>query len=299
MKRYVLLLIFLTLGCSSDSDNSATNNNNVNFRLVVDGIIYDVPPRVNSDLGGIVSKKGDQIQISVIQGDLNNTDSRFSLNLVFSTSGKFISGYMRFNSFNFFNPVYDNFIHFPSNYFPVTSFNLDETNKKIQMKFTGKLYENKLSLNSDSRDIQVELNTIYTDAGNENDPIIFNGIEQYCRANFNSAPWFARFEHNRSSFTNEDAFKIETHFANSPTPGNYNFDSLSTSNYVKLSKFNPLTLNYDYYNVTGQVGYTYREFHGANNYSFIGTFTFTAVNPNNPSDVIQVTNGEFRSYQKY
>lgn len=291
-----LVLSFLTFGCSSNDDNTTANN--TNFKLVVDGVEYNVPPRNNSeDLGGTIGKGGDKISISIVQGDLNNTDSKLFLNLIFSTSGKFISGNMRFFSYNFFNPTYYNFIHFPSNYFQVSSFNLDEVNKKIQMKFKGKLFENKELLNSDSRDIEVELNTDYTDNGNVSDPLTFNGIEQYCRANFNSTPWFARFEHTASSFTNEDAYKIETHFANTEATGSYNFTSSSTDNYVKLSKFNTVTLIYDYYNVTGQVAYTYREFHGANRYSFIGTFSFTAVNPNNPSDIIQVTNGEFRSYQ--
>jgi hypothetical protein len=290
-----LILSFLAVGCSSN-DNNTTNN--IDFKLVVDGFEYNVPPRNNGeDLGGTIVKVGDKISISVVQGDTNNTDSKLFLYLIFSTSGKFISGNMRFFSFNFYNPSYDNFIHFPSNYFQVSSFNLDEVNKKIQMKFTGKLYVDKESLTSESRDIEIEFNTVYTDNGSVNDPLIFNNIEQYCRANFNSIPWFARFEYTASSFTNEDAFKIETHFANTQATGSYNFTSSSTDNYVKLSKFNPLTLTYDYYNATGQVAYTYREFHGANRYSFIGTFSFTAVNPNNLSDIIQVTNGEFRSYQ--
>ena len=42
-----------------------------------------------------------------------------------------------------------------------------------------------------------------------------------------------------------------------------------------------------------------REFSKDHNYSFIGTFSFMAVNPNNSADVIQVTNGEFRSYQHF
>jgi hypothetical protein len=58
-------------------------------------------------------------------------------------------------------------------------------------------------------------------------------------------------------------------------------------------------MTYDYYIISGQVGYTYREYHGYTYYSFIGTFSFTATNPNNPTDIIQVTNGVFRSYQQF
>ncbi|RZK08281.1 MAG: hypothetical protein EOO46_14210 [Flavobacterium sp.] len=293
-----LILSILAVGCSSNDDNTSPSTPNSNFKLVVDGIAYDVPPKNNGqDLGGIIHKEGDKIFVYITQGDLNNTDSKFDLNLVISSGGKFLSGNMRFFSSNFFNPTYDNFIHFPSNYFQVTSFSLDEVNRKVLIKCVGKLYENKQSLTSDSRDIEIDLNTDYIDDGNASDPLTYNGIEQYCRANFNSVPWFARFEHTASSFTNEDAYKIETHFANTQATGSYNFTPSSTDNYVRLSKFNPLTASYDYYEATGQVAYTYREFHGANRYSFIGTFSFVAVNPNNSSDVIQVTNGEFRSYQ--
>lgn len=194
-------------------------------------------------------------------------------------------------------PGYNNYINFPSNYFLATDFSIDETNKKIKFKFNGKLYFDQRSLASESRDLQGDVDMMYTDQGDDPFPIVINNVEQYCRANFNATPWFARFEHTFSSFTDENPYKIEINFANSPTPGSFNFTSASTSNYVRLSKFNTTTLTYDYYNVNGQVAYSYREYHGGTKYSFIGTFSFTAVNPNNAADIIQVNDGVFRSYQ--
>lgn len=303
MKSRLLILIigFFIASCTSSNNDSANNNSlsQDRFNLVIDGVNLGLP--TSQDVNYVISvyKKGDVIQLGVYNGDFNNTDSALTLSLNFSKYGKFISGTLFFNSFNYYNPRYNNFIDFTSNFFNCTLLELDEVNKRVKINFDGKLYENKNSLTSDSRHLSGQLNLPYTDNGNQSDPLVVNGIEQYCRVNINSAPWFARFENSYSAFTDEGAYKIETHFVNSPTPGNYNFNSSSTDNYVKFSKYNPITMTYDYYNITGQVGYTYREYHGSTYYSFIGTFSFTATNPNNPADIIQVTNGVFRSYQQF
>ena len=197
------------------------------------------------------------------------------------------------------NFEYDNYENFPSNYFNINIVSLDETNKKIKLNFTGKLYLNKLNLNSEAIDMSGDLTIDYSIGENANYGITLNGIEQYCSAKFNNNPWKARSENYDSQFTAPDAYKIETHFASNALPGSYNFTPSSTDNYIRFSKFNAVTLTYDYYNVTGVIEHSYREFHGLTQYSFIGTFNFTAVNPNDSTDVIQVTDGSFRSYQQY
>jgi hypothetical protein len=82
-------------------------------------------------------------------------------------------------------------------------------------------------------------------------------------------------------------------------PGNYNFTSDSNDNFIKISKFNTNTLSYDYYNVEGVLSHSYREFHGAKSYSYIGTFNLKAVNKNIPFDVIEIKDGRFRSFQTF
>ena len=303
MKNSILILIIglLIASCtSSNNDSSDSNSNRLDrFNLLIDDVNFGLPNSQDINYQVTVSKKADIISLIMTNGDLNNTDSMLNMSLNFTKNGKFLSGTLFFNSNNFFNPRYNNFIDFPSNFFNCTLLELDEVNKRVKINFEGKLYENKNYITSDSRQISGQLNLPYTDNGTQSDPLVVNGIEQYCRANINSVSWFARFENSYSAFTDEGAYKIETHFVNSPTPGNYNFNSSSTVNYVKFSKYNPITMTYDYYTISGQVGYTYREYHGFTYYSFIGTFSFTATNPNNPADIIQVTNGVFRSYQQF
>ena len=304
MKKLVLLLfcVMLTVGCSSNDEGTPVNP--VKFKLVIDGVELNIPtgddprPEIGISSGG-VSKSGDLISVNVNHGNLSTTDSLFGLSLIFTTDGKLLSGRLGFN-YSYTSLTYQNYVNFPSHYFQVDTFVLDEVNHKIKLNFTGNLYFDNKSLTSEVRNIHAEIDMEYADAVPSGAPYItVGGIEQYCRANFNATPWIARFESSNSSFTNEDAYKIETHLANAPTPGNFSFNEASTDNYVRFSKFNTQTLTYDYYNVSGQVGYTYREFHGGTSYSFIGTFSFTAVNPNNSADVIQVTDGQFRSYQRF
>lgn len=303
MKKSILIFIIgIFISSCTSSNNELPNNDSNNpdrSSIIIDGVDFGLPSSQNQNYRFVVSKKADIISLSVTNGDLNNTDSMLNMGLNFTKNGKFLSGTLFFNSYNFFNPRYFNFIDFPSNFFNCTLLQLDEVNNRIKLNFDGKLYQNKNLITSDSRQISGQLNLPYTNNGTQADPLVYNGIEQYCTANINSSSWFARFENSYSAFTDEGPYKIETHFVNSPTPGNYNFNTSSTSNYLRFSKYNPITMAYDYYNVNGQVGYTYREYHGYTNYSFIGTFSFTATNPNNPADIIQVTNGVFRSYQQF
>lgn len=304
MRKIILVLLgFLAVGCSSSDENQNENPALINpNKLTVDGVELPIadPTMGYTGYSAYVYRNGDLFTVVYGNvGNLNQTDSMFNMTLVFTREGKFISGYMNFHSDHLYNQGYNNFRNFPSNYFQAISMEINETTKRIKLNYLGKLYENPLSLSSESRNIQGIIDLPYTDNGNETPPLVYSGIEQYCRANLNSVPWKAWSEHTMSSFMSHDAYKIETHFANSPTPGSFAFNSASTDNYVRLSKFNTVTLTFDYYNVSGQVAYSYREFHGATRYSFIGTFSFTAVNPNNPADVIQVTDGVFRSYQQF
>lgn len=301
MKKSILILFFgiFILGCSSNEGDNTLLATPVDFKLIIDGVEIDYPNTDGGTSGANAYKKGDVISVIASHGNLSTADSNFYMVLKFTKGGKFLTGYLVFNSYSSGNPMYASFYNFPSHYIQTTDFSLDEVQKKIKLKFDGNLYSDNQSLSSEARNIQGEVDMVYIDDGDEPYPLVINNIEQYCRANLNSTPWVAKFEDPYSSFTNEDDYKIEINFDNTPTPATYNFTSASTSNYVRLSKFNTVTVTYDYYNVTGVVAYSYREFHGGARYSFIGTFSFTAVNPNNASDVIQVTDGVFRSYQQF
>lgn len=309
MKKILITLFSLVLfcsGCSSDDNSTVPENPNPDpvyfFKLAIDGVENDLlnPVVFDDSTEGTVYFNGKTVLIGMTASDVTDTDSRYQMVFNFTPDGKLLNGHLQFFSVTLQNPVYDNFIEYSSYFCQVDNFVIDQVNKIATIKYTARLYSNNTDINSYYREIKTDIKVPYI----EQTPSIgfdlsYGGIEQYCKADINGQAWTARYERSYGVFTNEGPYKIEINFANSPTPGSFTFDSSSTANYVRFAKFNTSTMTYDYYNATGQVGYTYREFHGGNNYSFIGTCSFTAVNPLNSADIIQVTNGTFRSYQHY
>lgn len=306
----IMKIFFFSILCSSlflvscSSDKETLDNDH--FILKVDGTQVSINrPNEGQFPGYVISKKGNLISISATFGE---SFEWFTLKFLFTAEGKLISAKKESYSSSLGDVDYYSYRNFSSNYFNINIISIDEASKQIKVKLNGIMYANTSDLNSLNIDIEADIdaqfqvieNTETNYLVNINDIIgSSNQVEQYCSAKFNTAPWIARHEFSNSSFTNEDPYKIEINFASNALPESFPFTSSSTTNYVKFSKFNTTTLTYDYYDITGVLAHSYREFHGAGNYSFIGTFNFTATNPNNPSDVITVTDGVFRSYQHF
>ena len=298
-----LVLVFLS-GCSSDSP-AVPNPDPVaptDFcKMSVDGtqFIFD-PIQNNSPNAAYARITGDKFTITLNSLFYAGSTNWTRFELVFTKQGKFMSC-TRYSNFS-------NYKNFPAHYFNLTIDSIDEINKKIKLHFSGKIYLNKLNLNSEANELNGELSMQYTGDETAYSGLSMGpGIPQHCTANFNGTPWKALFEDSYSVFTAEDPYKVFIHFGvNATQPGTYpialgnpdaNGDLNRLETYIAFYKFNTETLHFDRYIVTGEVAYSYREFYGGNQYSYMGRFNFTAVNPANPQDVIQVTDGDFRSYQ--
>ncbi len=70
----------------------------------------------------------------------------------------------------------------------------------------------------------------------------------------------------------------------------YSFGNTDTTNNVRIAKYDVTTGTLINYNTTGTFTISKYE-----NYILTGSYSFNGVNPNNPSDVIQVTDGEFKT----
>ena len=308
MRKLILIIVLgiLVMSCSSDDQKVLPETiDEEYFNLNFGGILLSVDPNNNSASFNRASiiRNGDYFTLDVICGFSSSSNEQNFLRFFFDKNGKLIYAERKANSASIVGLLYyNNYHNFPSHYFNISFLSLDEFNKRVKLNFSGNLYLNKNNLNSESVFLNGELDMTYIVPDQEEDyinNIKVNGIDQYCSAKFNNLPWKAWFEDSYSEFTSSDEYKLEPHFSSNTNVGSYNFNPTSTDNYVRFSKFNTITHNYDYYNVSGQVSYSYREFHGLGKYSFIGSCNFTATNPNNPSDVIQVTDGVFRSYQQF
>ncbi|MEN9324138.1 MAG: hypothetical protein RL699_1918 [Bacteroidota bacterium] len=308
MRKLIGILVVLVFlgGCSST--DPVTPNPDPDpvvptdyCKMSVDGTEFIFDPLQNNAPNAVYAQiTGDKFKITFNSLFFAGSTNWTRFELVFTKQGKFMSctRYSGFSSYKYY----------PAHYFNLTIDSLDEINKKIKLHFSGKIYLNKLNLNSEANDLSGELEMKYSgDETAYGGMTIGPGIPQFCTAKFNGTAWNALFEHSYSSFTAEDPYKIFIHFGvNATQPGTYpiqlgNSDANGELNrqetYVAFYKFNTQTLQFDRYVVTGELAYSYREYHGGNEYSYMGTFHFTAVNPNDPNDTIQVTDGDFRSYQ--
>lgn len=312
MKKSVAYIFFLLVlfGCSNSNDdvlvdtNNNNNNNNNYLYLKVNGQVANEYGNGNNLFKGdnVVKKNG----VFTINANYGEGFEWHLLKILFTADGKIISVDQESNSSENGQWKYSNFRHFPSNYFNVDTISIDENTNKLKAKLNGSIYLNKNNLNSESIFLEIDIDCSYVNQDDTNQNYIITSsdfkiftMEQYCSAVINNVPWIARHEHEISSFTSVDPYRIEINFDNDAVPGSFPVNPASLNNYLKFSKFNTTTLTYDYFNVTGNLAYTYKEYHGFLNYSFIGTFSFTAVNPNNTSEIITVNDGRFRSYQQY
>lgn len=301
MKRIIPFFFGLVLFCSGCSGNDDSDNDilpqsdALYFHFDENGTLLSLYPEMALNHNGI-QRTGDVFYIIAGFGYGHDSEQQHRLTIMFDKTGALLSAVQESQSEEYGSYDYYNYKNFPSHYFNINIISIDEANKRIKLTFSGTLFTNELDMGSESVDLSGELYQNYTDLG----PTVGIGIAQhYCNAKINGADWAAYFEEPNSTFSAADPYRIQVHFGIDAAPNSYNFNSDSTENYVKFSKFNTVTLMWDYYNVSGVVAPSYREFHGGSTYSFIGTFNFVATNPNDASDVIHVADGTFRSFQVY
>lgn len=310
--KLVLIFAFFCVSCSNDtSDNSTVNTQYL--RLNINGVEKIIPSEDYPNNSVVLGFSGNVFQLTAFYGKLDNNYSSQMFKLIFDKNGNIISVKNSVHENEYGDFVYGNYNFFPSNYFDLNIISLDEASKKIKVSFSGNLYLNSnstsnlylLSLDREFVQAEGEIDMIYEEWEGPYTGIFMANLEQYCSAKLNGVAW----EGNRAnefmgsytygSFMASDPYKIEIRFAQDANLGSYNFTTASTENRIKFSKFNTTTLTYDYYTVNGVLNNDYKEFHGGTSYSYFGTYNFTATNPNNPSDVIQVTDGKFRYYQRF
>ena len=297
MKKIILFLFSFGLfcsGCSNGNDASPAPINNTGdgqyFKLNVNG----------TDLPFVVGQPYGTNHVSLtIAGNVFHLQSVFNsnyLNVFFDKSGNILSVIQNIEGGAYGNPLnYSNYPNFPSNYFNIHIVSLDETAKRVKVQLSGNLYLTPTNLNSETWVISSDFDMKYSGDETLYSGIVFGGVQDKCSAKFNNVSWTATKE-SYGSFTSFDPYKLQIKMEKTTNPSAFDFTPTSTTNCIKFYKFNTATLIFDSYDVTGTVAYTYKEFHGANQYSFYGTFSFTAVNPNNPADVIHVTDGDYVCY---
>lgn len=303
--RNIILLFVASLFCFSCSDDDSAPSgvvpNQDYINVTFDGVEIEFLKDSLDKQSGRVLRYGDMFILLAGSAYNPSAEQSMSFALTFDKNGNFIHAGQSYNEEHVTGfDSYSNYVNYPEHYFVLEGMLIDEVNMKVKFTFSGDLFHDDQNMDSESKHISGEVEVSYELGIGQANVFFTNwGVEQYCRAIKDGEPWNAYFEPQPSAFTNSGPDKVEIHFSADATPGSYGFTAASTDNYVRYSKFNTATLMYDHYETSGVVAHSYKEFMGGVKYNFIGSFSFTAVNPNDPTDVVEMNSGEFRSVQYF
>ena len=198
--------------------------------------------------------------------------------------------------------LYSSYRNYPSHYFTLNLIELDSQQKTVEVSFTGDLQEDQYALGGNTIQIDGSFKIKYTDVQPAVDGLGF-------RANIGSNAFMSAISDLSGGFfsgsdlgityynNSEYALTLNTNHSNTST-GTYNFNSSSSVNNVMLSKFDTTSESYVDYSTSGTLIIT-EKIIGFQFTIVKGTFSFTATNPNDSSQ-ITVSNGDFvSSYVNY
>jgi hypothetical protein len=266
-------LVFLN-ACSSDSGDSG-GGSTTDATFVLNG--------TNVALSGVIAQRSEDDFLIYAE-----TPDGSSIQLEFNKFGK-----MQECSYWEDVDTYFNFQHFNSHYFTFNLISINETTHRVKISFSGDIYLDDEDLTSATKMVSGTFDLPYITLT----PAIA-GLGLKCK--IAGADWYkTEFWDNGwggavdRKFISDDEKQIIMTFADEAiVPGVYNFTT-SSANKIQLAKYNTTTNMYDVYNTSGSVTIT------SNTDGFIriveGTYSFTATNPSNSLDVIQVTNGSFKT----
>lgn len=194
----------------------------------------------------------------------------------------------------FYTPFDDSSEHF---LFDMIS--LDTIHRRIIGTFSGYLNRNPIAFDSEGKFISGHFDVGYVDV-----PAAVKGLKHKAKINGNvwqmTNSYFTTGEANDNDNIlihnlSDNEYKIMFGYnAANYAVGTYNFTPASHNGTVRLAKYDSVTSTYINYNTSGTLVITQKELLGGSTYILAGTYTATAVNPNDSSDVIQLTNGDFK-----
>lgn len=278
-----LVISALSVSCSSDDAPSSNQTFETSFDYTIDDVAV-------SPTAFQASRSQNSMGVVAMDAEGNSIDFTFD---VFGNLGM-VRFYPALSGSPSLYSHRDNSGH----YFNFELVDIDDVNKTVKVEFSGRLYEENDNLASAFEEVTGSFWIEYVDVT----PSIADlevsaniaGNDWYSTTSYttNGSEGFSTFIQHQLS---DDEYKILLGFDDDAmSPGTYQITPSSTTNFVKLSKYNLETQSYEVFECTGTMEITSNE-SGALFSIVSGNYSFTAVNPANPSETIEVTNGSFKT----
>ncbi len=274
LKLIPCLFVLIILASCSSSDGGGGGSDASSFSLNGSQV----------NLTGVMAQRGDNT--FVISAD---TPDGSSIQLEFNKFGN-LAEFSYWEEFD----VYKNFQYYKSNYFTFNLISVDESARRVKVSFSGNLYLDENDLTSATKQISGSFDLPYT----VTTPVL-SGLGLQCKIAGND--WYqTQFWDNgfgnvdRKYISDDDKMIIMQFIDEDIALGTYTFTT-SSNNKIQLAKYDTTTNTFTQYNTSGTVTVTSNSFPIFGIRIIEGTYSFTATNPSNASEQIQVTNGAFKT----
>lgn len=282
---YIFLVSLFLIGCTGEDTEDSTSAvpvaKQADFNIKLNGVTY----LEAVDQNYVVARIGNTFRV-----DLNyNTFLSFKADGsfgIFETEYIFPGG--RQAEFSSVIPFSDNYMDF---YVVV-----DEQQRRVKGGFSGYVYGDPFDINSEEAFINGEFDMPYA--------VTQSAVRDYgVSAKLNGEPWeYANWQSaafinpttQKSEYFGSDPYKITIIYNRAITPGTYSFSASDPSTCIRLSKYDTNTHSYLDYQCSGSF-----DLNSVEDLLYSGTFQLNAVNPENPGEVIQVTDGHFKTLYTY
>ncbi|MES2484664.1 MAG: hypothetical protein V4581_01770 [Bacteroidota bacterium] len=272
---FFVLIISMLSSCSDDGTGSSGLSGNNYFEYTIDGqpvnvVSWDAQRSENTMMVIGLAADGTAMELNFNQfGDMGAIWA-YNINTVEQNKR--------------------NHYFFKEHYFNFELVAIDYQVRKVQVAFSGDLYNDAYNLESERSHIEGSFLVNFQDVT----PII-PGLK--VSADIDGAPWYATEQYQQNvnsqsfSFISDDEYMLSFLVSQEATTvGNNTFNELSTYNKVVISRYNPEGQGLEQYvsesgtlNITNQTATVIE-----------GNFTLNAKNPTT-GEIITVTNGQFKS----
>ncbi|OYU84999.1 MAG: hypothetical protein CFE24_04200 [Flavobacterium sp. BFFFF2] len=197
--------------------------------------------------------------------------------------------------------------NYSSHYINLNIISVDEVNQQIKGTLSGNIYHDPLNRNSESKFVSINFDCPYMEVI----PVVQN---LYNQAKINGIAWDSTNKYITSGafgdnnnltehYVSDNEYEIMVNYnLGSTAVGTYNFTNTTATNTVKFAKYDVSSgtnVNYICSGTLKVVKRTNQFNSSAHAVILYGNYSFTAVNPNDSNDVVQVTDGSFKLLRRY
>lgn len=275
--KFIAFILFATIISSCSSDNSDESQSESFFKFTYDGKTQNVKTWE-------AQKQGDFIEV------MGTSEEGIAIDFKFNSYGNLYQALTNPVTNNNNIPWLQASENFTSNTFTFTLENLNTTDKTVQVKFSGKVYEDGYDYESDFVNVTGSFKVSYKEITPQ-----VEGLGTFAKIDgkdWHGLSFDGTIENQTTKIIyaeNDGEYTIGIAFPDyNAKTGTYNFTSNNSAYKISFQKYDVATHESITYDVSGTVTFT-----TLNSVLAAGTFSLTATHPTTKAKIV-ISNGTFK-----